>query len=134
MKISTACLQCRTGKRKCSSRRSGDSCNPCLKKKIPCSNQAHGRQLKGQPTAGYPLSQAPCDAIQPPYSEEIIYLVDLYFEYIHDKPHTLFHPPSLKASIADGTVSRTVLLSMIGLSARYEKATPNLETTLHERK
>lgn len=64
------------------------------------------------------VSIALCDAIQPPYSEEIIYLVDLYFEYIHDKPHSLFHEPSLKGSVLDGTVSRTVLLSMIGLSAR----------------
>lgn len=66
----------------------------------------------------YSISPALCDDIQPPYSEEIIYLVDLYFEYIHDKPHSLFHEPSLKGSVVDGTVSRAVLLSMVGLSAR----------------
>lgn len=115
MKISTACSQCRTGKRKCRSARIGDLCNPCIKRNLPCSNQASLRQR--QPMA-HSLSTALCDAIQPPYSEDVIYLADLYFDYIHDKPHTLFHEPSLKESIVDGTVSRTVLLSMIGLSAR----------------
>jgi hypothetical protein len=116
MKISTACLQCRTGKRKCSSTKLGASCTPCINKNISCSNQAHRRQ---NPSISYTVSTRPCDNIRPPYSEDIIYLVNLYFEYIHDKPHTLFHVPSFKASLLDGTVSRTVLLSMIGLSARW---------------
>ncbi|KAF3916728.1 hypothetical protein ABW20_dc0106802 [Dactylellina cionopaga] len=55
----------------------------------------------------------------PPYSEQIFKLVDLYFDYIHDKPHILFHEPSLKRSVRDGTVSRTVLLSLIAISARF---------------
>ena len=115
MKISTACLQCRTGKRKCRSVRIGDSCNPCIRKSLPCSNRSSRRRYQPHDNS---LIPAPCDNIQPPYSDEVIYLVDLYFDYIHDKPHTLFHEPSFKASVVDGTVSRTVLLCIIGLSAR----------------
>lgn len=48
-----------------------------------------------------------------------MYLVDLYFRFIHDSPHSLFHEPTFKASVAEGTVSKPVLLAMLGLSARY---------------
>jgi len=113
MKISTACTQCRVGKRRCSYVRIGDSCNPCIKRNLPCSNQASRRQRTGNSS-----STELCDAVQPPYSEDIIHLVDLYFDYIHDKPHSLFHEPSFKASITDGTVSRTVLLSIIAITSR----------------
>ena len=53
-----------------------------------------------------------------------LHLVDLYFLYIHDQPHSLFHEPSFKASVASGTVSRIVLLAMMGLSARYLHSSP----------
>ncbi|KAF4448405.1 hypothetical protein F53441_8213 [Fusarium austroafricanum] len=51
--------------------------------------------------------------------DEYMYLVNLYFRYIHDSPHSLFHEPTFKASVADGTVSKPVLLAMMGLSARF---------------
>lgn len=47
-------------------------------------------------------------------------LVELYLRYMHDKPHALFHEPSLKESVASGSVSQVVLLSILGLAARYE--------------
>jgi hypothetical protein len=50
--------------------------------------------------------------------DEILQLVALYFKFMHDKPHALFHEPSFRSSVIDGTVSRPVLLSMMGLSAR----------------
>ncbi|KAF7546536.1 hypothetical protein G7Z17_g8373 [Cylindrodendrum hubeiense] len=53
------------------------------------------------------------------FSEESIYLVDLYFKFIHDQPHSLFHEPTFKASVVAGTVSQPVLLSMMGMSARF---------------
>ncbi|KAF5702664.1 hypothetical protein FGLOB1_9478 [Fusarium globosum] len=49
--------------------------------------------------------------------DETMYLVDLYFRFIHDSPHSLFHEPTFKASVAEGTVSKPVLLAMLGLSA-----------------
>lgn len=50
--------------------------------------------------------------------EETFHLVDLYFRFIHDQPHSLFHAPSFKESVMAGTASQAVLLSMIGMSAR----------------
>lgn len=46
-------------------------------------------------------------------------LVDLYLRYMHDKPHALFHEPSLKDAVANGSVSQVVLLSILGLAARF---------------
>jgi hypothetical protein len=48
-------------------------------------------------------------------------LVELYLRYMHDKPHALFHEPSLKNAVANGTVSQVVLFSILGLAARYAK-------------
>tara|TARA_R110002060_G_scaffold11825_12_gene17021 strand:+ start:287 stop:490 length:204 start_codon:yes stop_codon:yes gene_type:complete len=45
-------------------------------------------------------------------------LIDLYISYLHDKPHTLFHEPSLRESAAEGTLSPAVLFGIFGLAAR----------------
>lgn len=50
--------------------------------------------------------------------DEVLYLVDLYFRFIHDSPHSLFHEPTFKVSVVEGHVSQPVLLAMLGLSAR----------------
>lgn len=54
--------------------------------------------------------------------EETILLVDLYFRFIHDQPHSLFHKPSLRSSVLAGLVSKPVLYGILGNAARY--ATP----------
>lgn len=46
-------------------------------------------------------------------------LVDLYICYMHEKPHALFHEPTLRESVANGSVSQVVLFSVLGLAARY---------------
>ncbi len=42
------------------------------------------------------------------------------------KPHSLFHEATFKESVAAGTASPAVLLSMMGMSARYEHARVDL--------
>jgi Zn(2)-Cys(6) binuclear cluster domain-containing protein len=110
-----ACLQCRSGKRRCD--RTGDSaCSQCLQRHLQCSAAIPN------PPPGQPQAQAPQQLLPPMLStradEETIHLVDLYFRFIHDQPHSLFHEPSFKASVMAGTASQPVLLSMIGMSAR----------------
>lgn len=39
---------------------------------------------------------------------------------MHDKPHALFHEPSLREAVANDSVAQVVLLSILGLAARYE--------------
>jgi hypothetical protein len=50
-------------------------------------------------------------------------LVSLYFRYIHDKFHSIFH---LIESVANGTVPKIILYAIASLSARYTYATPLL--------
>ncbi|KUL90808.1 hypothetical protein ZTR_00617 [Talaromyces verruculosus] len=47
------------------------------------------------------------------------HLVDLYLQLIHDKPHTLFHPPTLRAQVCEDAVPRVILFSIMSLAARF---------------
>jgi hypothetical protein len=45
-------------------------------------------------------------------------LVDLYFAYINDQFHSLFHPPSFRADVEQGKAPPVIVYAMIALSAR----------------
>lgn len=124
MRPPKACFQCRLGKRRCDQSQRDTACDQCLQRDLQCSASAS--------VAGQPLHDAriPLPKQESLFDKDAKYLVDLYFEFIHDKPHTLFHEPSFKASVADGTVSRRLLLSVMGLSARYGML-PSLDDSTH---
>ena len=119
MKIAKACRQCRIGKRKCIETDSGVACTPCIKRGLGCSLALRPR--------GRPVSILP-----PPSAANIVnesedsfldlsttlMLVKLYLERIHDKPHTLFHPPSLLLAVEQGTIARHVLYGILSLVSR----------------
>ncbi|KAI1846587.1 hypothetical protein JX265_009109 [Neoarthrinium moseri] len=46
-------------------------------------------------------------------------LVNLYFDYIHDQFHSIFHRPTFVDSVRDDKVSPAVLLAIFALSARF---------------
>lgn len=46
-------------------------------------------------------------------------LVDLYFRYIHVAFHCLFHRPTLRAAVRDGSVPKIIFLGVASLSARF---------------
>jgi hypothetical protein len=46
------------------------------------------------------------------------HLVDLYFRFIHDRPHTLFHPKLLRKRVKDQSLPLKVLYSIMALAAR----------------
>jgi hypothetical protein len=48
-------------------------------------------------------------------------LVNLYFRYIHDTFHSLFHKPSLIDDLRAGTIPQVILLAIISLSARFSQ-------------
>ncbi|KAJ4262873.1 hypothetical protein NW762_006486 [Fusarium torreyae] len=114
MRPTTACLNCRNGKRKCD--RTGNSaCSQCIQRNLQCPATITSLQAPSSPTSSKPLP--PINSSQT--RKEIMHLVDLYFRFIHDQPHSLFHEPTFKASAAAGIVSQPVLLGMIGMSARF---------------
>lgn len=48
-------------------------------------------------------------------------LGNLYFRYIHDTFHSLFHQPSVEDDIANGTLPQVLLLGIISLASRFSQ-------------
>jgi hypothetical protein len=46
-------------------------------------------------------------------------LVELYFKYIHDQFHSLFHRPSFMLDLHQGTAPLVIVYAMMALSARF---------------
>jgi hypothetical protein len=46
-------------------------------------------------------------------------LVDLYFQYIHDTFHSLFHKPSCMRDVSRGVTPDAILFAIISLAARF---------------
>lgn len=115
MKLAKACRQCRDGKRKCDRPATCVPCKQCTRRKLRCSGAA--ATLKTPLLSPQPRPSTPVQSL--PSLEVRRELCDLYISYIHDKPHTLFHEPTLRQEVADGSVSRAVLYGVLGLSARF---------------
>ncbi|KPM41263.1 hypothetical protein AK830_g5279 [Neonectria ditissima] len=109
-----ACLQCRSGKRRCD-RTGSSACSQCTQRNLPCSATIHSFQASQTPTAPEPIPSI----LSIRSSEESLHLIDLYFRFIHDQPHSLFHEATFKESFLAGTASQPVLLAMMGMSARF---------------
>jgi hypothetical protein len=45
-------------------------------------------------------------------------LVDLYFQYIHDQFHSLFHRPTFTDDVANGRIPAVILFAIFALSSR----------------
>lgn len=128
MKVAKACRQCRESKRKCTKSPTASSCAPCDHKQLSCSFASnHGRQHA--PILPQPASSATrfstddttfCQpqGIPLPSRHVICELVDLYIKLVHDKPHSLFHEPSIRDAAASGLIRNQVLCGILALSAR----------------
>ncbi|CAG8175445.1 unnamed protein product [Penicillium salamii] len=126
MKVSTSCIQCRIGKRKCTVEHPGLPCQHCLKLKKHCSFK---RSLQRPPDL-LPCAPREKSIVSPPVSclrtttavsdpQLEVKLVDLYLTLIHDKPHTLFHPESMRRRCQNGELPKAVIYSIMALAARF---------------
>lgn len=125
MKLGKACRQCRDGKRRCDQQGTGSSCRECTRRNLRCSTATappSNPLLSPQPRTAGPYHLA---VPLLPSAEIVRELCDLYISHIHDKPHTLFHEPTLRRQFADGTVSRAVMFGVMGLSVRYVSRGPS---------
>lgn len=116
MRPTKACVQCRSGKRRCDGVKNA-VCIQCARRHLPCS--AAVSTPGHSPGAGVGVDVNFHMSHQTGLDDKVSSLVDLYFRRIDQKPHSLFHEPTFRASIAVGTASRTVLLSMMAMCARY---------------
>jgi hypothetical protein len=115
MKLGSACLQCRNAKRKCDKSRPGTACEQCLKRHLQCSSV---KTRPGTPATLLPSSLPLVDQSQIPSDDIASELIELYITYIHDKPHSLFHEPSLRNGARNKTLHYGILYGIFGLTAR----------------
>ena len=65
-----------------------------------------------------------------PPPEVCLELLGLYFEYIHDQFHSLFHRPSMEDDLAKGRMPKVILFSIIALAARLVVSDISCKTLL----
>ncbi|KAL3476310.1 hypothetical protein BJX99DRAFT_144515 [Aspergillus californicus] len=117
MKVAKSCSHCRAAKRKCSpGTLHRPSCTQCSKKGLNCSLLAGLSPALQKPLAP---ALASTECFVPVSDEARDQLVDLYLELIHDKPHTFFHPATLKSRVQMGLLPDAVLFSILALAARF---------------
>ena len=131
-----ACRQCRIGKRKCN-RPVAEACQPCAKRQLDCSSGIFPRKNPSIRPASSGLSNGSKHAeLQTGVRSELVSanqdhvsssltkddtqeLVGYYIDYIHDKPHTLFHAPSLRYEVGVGSIDTALLSTVLALSATF---------------
>lgn len=113
MKPATACLQCRQRKLKCRSRAPMTACLNYLSKQRPCSS------VVTKPSQATRAHDAPrLDPVSLPVPLAL-QMVDDYIRCLHDRPHSLFHVPTLRRAVIAGTLGRALLLSICSLGCRF---------------
>lgn len=64
------------------------------------------------------VQSIPDQSIQLPPKAVCLELVELYFDYIHDQFHSLFHRPSFIEDVEKGRAPPVILFAILALSAR----------------
>lgn len=124
MKTPKACNECRRSKRKCSRRdgRVGDSCDQCQVKNLRCTASLANADLPPRVHSLLPKSSLATHqdtSIDVPV-DVAARLVDHYLTRLHNRPHSLFHPATLKRQVQDGSINKALLLSICSIGARFD--------------
>ncbi|KAM5362598.1 hypothetical protein ACJA88_013955 [Fusarium oxysporum] len=122
MKPPKACHECRRTKRRCTRRSGqvGDSCDQCQLKSLKCT-----ASLANVPARTHALLPNPSPTRHQDTSIDVpvdvaIRLVDYYLTKLHNRPHSLFHPATLKKQVQNGSVNKALLLSICSMGARFD--------------
>lgn len=121
MRSATACLECRATKRKCvqlDRAKPEDDCVGCRSRKVYCSKSS--RIQKSQRTASL-ITPAPCKDTSSdfPLHEDSHECIELYFRFLHERPHSLFHEKTLWEQFRSGEISTCLLLAICTLGSRF---------------
>ena len=126
MRPPTACVACRNRRRKCEVTIPKERCVYCAKRNVSCSFEAPataGNGLWAVPTSpttsDTELRRCQSISTSLPPRPLCIELTKLYFQYIHDTFHSIFHAPSTIQDVEDGTLPKVLLFGIISLSARF---------------
>jgi hypothetical protein len=125
MRLPTSCRECRVGKRKCTPDPAGKQhrCLVCKSRRITCSNAAIPvASAFGGSTVRPELLTLPATSVHlstsTPSGKEFEF-INLYFRYIHDRPHSLFHEKSAWEALRNGTLPEHLWRAMCILGCRF---------------
>ncbi|KAH7125691.1 hypothetical protein B0J11DRAFT_312165 [Dendryphion nanum] len=144
MRRPSACSTCRARRRKCiyptGQRERPSACEYCLSRGLQCTQEPPEGgyyALRQARATKFQESTASQQAIPSPRDEHStptttcqdhhdmplmplrLELVNLYFDYIHDQFHSMYHRPSFTDDVANDRVPKVVLLAMFALSSRF---------------
>lgn len=122
MKDATACKQCRERKKKCVPWSAGQACRQCHRRKVQCTHARHStpnpppplrspQHLISDPSIKNPRLTLPDEVVE--------VLVEHYIHYIHDRPHSVFHLPSLRAAVRDKALKTGLLYAILSFGCRF---------------
>ena len=116
------CAQCRKAKRRCTPITGELGCLLCKQRQKQCSRSPSSDESRRREAsvASVASEALPLNlSADPEFKAIAISVVNLYIQYMHDKPHALFHEPSIRRSVLQGTIPQVVLYSILGVAARY---------------
>ncbi|KAH6643511.1 NADH dehydrogenase [Boeremia exigua] len=128
MRRPTSCRECRIAKRKCTSNFASkhDACLECKSRTMRCSNTNTPETILSIPTNHSTshlerlITSVGADPqLDSEYSSKIWKFVNLYFRYIHDRPHSLFHEPSIWKSLRTRSLPEQLWAAMCALGCRF---------------
>ncbi|KAK4096669.1 hypothetical protein N658DRAFT_480261 [Parathielavia hyrcaniae] len=126
MRPLSACTACRDRRKKCDRPRRGTSCTFCIRRGFLCTVEHSTAAAPGSEDGYEPLISVRRDGAHPVSAAALMpdpdlcnELVNLYFRYCHIAFHNLFHPPSFKARVRDGSIPKVLLFGVFGLAARF---------------
>lgn len=91
-----------------------------MAKGLTCSSAQPSKRVSAKRDETYYPSASTTQAEGCPFTQSLCAeLVQLYFDYVHDQFHTLFHPPSFVEDVNRGQAPRILVYGMMALSARY---------------
>lgn len=121
----------RSRRRKCHIPSDGGRCAYCLAQNLNCSRAGSSVKASLLPESpGHSLGHGPSPASSGSSNDPLspvlgggdralkVELVELYFKYIHDQFHSLFHRPSFMLDLEQGTAPPVIVYAMMALSAR----------------
>lgn len=119
MRPAKACLECRATKRRCvrlDNDKSRDDCLGCRSRQIRCTRSLTRQRSQNTMPLIAPVSTSYNGL---PSDEDSRECVGLYLQFIHERPHSIFHEKTLWQDLSSGELSRSLLLAICALGCRF---------------
>ncbi|OJJ55010.1 hypothetical protein ASPSYDRAFT_158711 [Aspergillus sydowii CBS 593.65] len=120
MKVATACLQCRQSKRKCRRPAPREPCYPCYQRKLDCGAGGQSQRHSGETQRPQAFERG-TDTTSPPALpfDTSQRLVEIYLDKVHDRPHSIFHPATLRARLRNGSLNGALLHAICAIASKF---------------